>query len=95
MIAFVVFIGNPAKEKSPNFDASSVAMNNEQARQTRDGDLDDNGSVDILDAYALAKRIDAGDSAKAYDFNGDHQIDQQDIDWIAKQAVTLNSGEQG
>ncbi len=95
MIAFVLFIGNPAQEKSPSADLPSVAMNNEKARPARGGDLDANGSVDILDAYALAKHVEAGGSAKAYDYNSDGRIDQQDIDWIASKAVTLNPGEQG
>ena len=93
MIALVVFVWNPVQEQVAH--APSVAMNDEANRPSVGGDLDANGTVDILDAYALAKHVEQGGSAKAYDYNADGQIDQGDIDWIANQAVALNAGERG
>lgn len=59
------------------------------------GDLDRSGSIDILDAYALARRIERGQATPTHDLNADGQTDQGDIDWIANRAVALHSGEQG
>jgi hypothetical protein len=55
------------------------------------GDIDRNGSVNILDAFALAKRIQgpAGAVAKGEDVNGDGVLDQRDVDQVAQQAVAL------
>jgi hypothetical protein len=53
-------------------------------------DIDRNGHVDILDAFALARKLKAGGAmGVAYDVNGDGTIDQRDIDWIAARAVQL------
>lgn len=91
MIAIVVFIGSPASE--PQAEAPSIAVHDEAGRPAAGGDLDANGHVDILDAYRFAKHIEQNDTAKAYDYNADGTIDQRDIDWIAHQAVALNTGE--
>lgn len=56
-------------------------------------DIDGNGQVDILDAFALARKLQAGAvSAAVFDINGDGVIDQRDIDWIASRAVKLHKG---
>ena len=54
------------------------------------GDLDRNGTLDMLDAFALARRIQTGVApGREFDFNGDGVVDQRDIDWIARRAVQL------
>lgn len=56
------------------------------------GDLDGSGTVDILDAFALARAIeDDGPAARsrASDFNNDGRVDPQDADWLANRAVSL------
>ena len=53
-------------------------------------DLNGDGAVDIMDAFALARRIEAGESGP--DLNGDGRIDQQDVEVIASRAVSLNGG---
>ncbi|MBX2850579.1 MAG: hypothetical protein KTR15_02390 [Phycisphaeraceae bacterium] len=94
MVAFVVFVGNPfAKQADPNL--AAVTPNSPQPTLAQPGDLDANGSIDILDAYALAKQIDRGQASTETDLNGDGRIDQSDIDWIANRSVALNTGEQG
>lgn len=61
-------------------------------------DIDRNGRVDILDAFALArqlKSVDATTLAKTntqWDINGDGAIDRHDVDAIAARAVSLAPG---
>ena len=94
MVALIVFVGNPfANQTDPNLAASNP--DHPKPTAVALGDIDLNGSIDILDAYALAKEIDQGNAAKAYDFNSDGRVDLQDIDFLANQAVALNAGERG
>lgn len=51
-------------------------------------DLDGNGRVDILDAFAMARQIRSGDSG-ARDVNGDGRFDHLDVDLVAREAVML------
>ena len=54
------------------------------------GDVDRNGTVNILDAYAMARDVKAGHPLPAeWDQNGDGQTDRLDVDLIAQRAVTL------
>jgi hypothetical protein len=56
-------------------------------------DIDGNGRVDILDAFALARRIESGNvSAGVGDLNHDGRVDRSDVDAVAMQAVRLNEG---
>lgn len=53
-------------------------------------DVDQNGSVDILDAFQLAKRVQSSSASDArWDLNQDGVIDHADVDMIAQTAVTL------
>ena len=57
-------------------------------------DFDQNGSVNILDALALARRISdandhSADQLSAGDLNGDGVVDRSDVDLIAMTAVML------
>lgn len=53
-------------------------------------DIDHNGRIDILDAFALARRINSGATTRMqFDFNGDGVVDGKDIDAIAARAVKL------
>ena len=55
------------------------------------GDVDRNGSLNILDAYALAKKVQGPTGAVAAweDVNRDGVLDQRDVDQVAQQAVRL------
>ena len=55
-------------------------------------DLNRDGTVDILDAFALAKKLEAGVSSSGVDFNGDGKVNQQDVAALAAQAVSLGKG---
>ncbi len=55
------------------------------------GDADQNGTVDILDAFAIARVIDAGQSAPpGWDFNADGKIDHDDVTVVAGLAVSVS-----
>lgn len=95
MVAVVVLIGNPARNEAPQADMTAMTTEEQSTQPALPGDLDQDGSVDILDAYALAKRIEQGQPDNDFDLNADGQINQRDIDWIANQAVALNTGERG
>ncbi len=56
-------------------------------------DIDGNGRVDILDAFALARHIEASQPTESvWDFNSDGLIDRRDVDTVALAAVRLNKG---
>jgi len=55
-------------------------------------DLNRDGVVDILDAFALAKKLETGASGAGVDFNGDGKVNQQDVAALAAQAVSLGKG---
>lgn len=53
-------------------------------------DLDGNGRVDILDAFALARRIQHdGLPPAGFDLNGDGVVDQKDVEVLATHAVEV------
>jgi hypothetical protein len=53
------------------------------------GDLDGNGRVDILDAFALARRLQGNERGQGLDANGDGVADEQDVQLLAALAVKL------
>ena len=56
-------------------------------------DIDQNGRVDILDAFKLAQHIESADRTETeWDFNGDGLIDRSDVDMVALAAVRLDKG---
>jgi hypothetical protein len=58
-------------------------------------DVDGNGRVDILDAFRLARDIEArGPADSRWDLNGDGRVDREDVDLIAYAAVRLGPGPQ-
>ncbi|UCD50488.1 MAG: hypothetical protein JSW27_23555 [Phycisphaerales bacterium] len=58
-----------------------------------EADIDQNGEIDILDAFTLARHLEAGQPAdKVWDFIGDGLIDRRDVDTVALAAVRLNKG---
>jgi hypothetical protein len=67
-------------------------------RPTRDsvfapGDLNHDGRVDILDAFALARQLKQGNTRNLQlDVNGDGVVDARDVTALAKRAVKLERG---
>jgi len=75
ILGFVIWIAQPFKN-----DRRKIA-----------GDVNGDGRVDILDAFALARCVKASPSACVkFDLNGDGVIDQRDIDLLAARAVRLD-----
>jgi hypothetical protein len=60
------------------------------------GDVDQNGHVDILDAFVLARKVDARPATvtRADDVNADGVLDRRDVDAVAAMAVRLPGGVQ-
>lgn len=54
-------------------------------------DINRDGVVDILDAFVLARKVEAGEPRDA-DFNHDGAVNQQDAEKIASDVVRLNQG---
>ena len=67
------------------------AMNRQEPQQPASvaRDLDGNGRVDILDAFAIAREIQNGRNQPRFDINGDGRLTQADVNEIAQRAVTL------
>jgi hypothetical protein len=56
-------------------------------------DVDGNGRVDILDAFALARHVEAGEQVRSqWDVTGDGAVNREDVDRIALAAVDLRRG---
>ncbi len=56
------------------------------------GDINGDGVVDILDAMALARRLESNaKSNPAFDINKDGTVDQRDVDAIAQKSVSLGA----
>jgi hypothetical protein len=59
--------------------------------EARAVDIDENGRVDILDAFKLARYVEAsGRTVKEWDINGDGLVDRNDVDLVALAAVRLD-----
>ena len=56
-------------------------------------DIDGNGSVNIIDAYIMDRRLMSGVAMpKKLDLNGDGNINREDINSIIKTSVSLEGG---
>jgi hypothetical protein len=56
-------------------------------------DINRDGRVDILDAFALARQVRLRSGHEAtLDFNGDGVVDERDAEWLAARAVVLEKG---
>jgi len=56
-------------------------------------DVNHDGRVDILDAFALARQLKAGTSPNRHlDINGDGVVDERDVTTLAARAVKLEKG---
>ena len=83
------------KQQQPQLENSFAARSNAVSADAElasvaplTSDVDLNGRVDILDAFAMARQIRSGRD-KSYDINHDGRFDQLDIDIVAREAVKL------
>ena len=58
------------------------------------GDINHDGKVDILDAFALARKLNTPEAADIghLDLNGDGKVDERDVKEAAAEAVNLQRG---
>ena len=57
------------------------------------GDLNHDGRVDVLDAFALARQLKQGKGKDLQlDLNGDGVVDERDVETLAARAVKLDQG---
>jgi hypothetical protein len=64
------------------------------AREPLRADVDGSGSVDIVDAYLLARRLEpSGRADPAWDLNRDGRVDRADVDAVARIAVAVTPGD--
>jgi hypothetical protein len=86
--AVVIFAFSLDLTKQPEPTTDSFSLSKAQAI-----DIDQNGRVDILDAFKLARHIEsAGNTETEWDFNGDGLINRSDVDMVAYAAVRLDKG---
>ncbi|GMU20260.1 MAG: hypothetical protein AMXMBFR13_03580 [Phycisphaerae bacterium] len=103
-LAVVVWRGGFPSGPQESQVASAPPALTPTARPAAPEDIDGNGHVDILDAFALARLLDgnsaSGDSSAASqkrntatpagpDLNADGRVDQEDVDLVAMAAVRL------
>jgi hypothetical protein len=87
VFAFVLTQSRIGRE--PEFSAMRVYSFAEKSGGL-EGDIDMNGEVNILDAFKLAKGIEAGTEGDLrWDINGDGMVDRRDVDSVAYAAVRL------
>ena len=56
-------------------------------------DLNGDGQVDMLDAFALARELQQGQTPRPQlDLNGDGVVDERDVQVLANRAVSLEAG---
>jgi hypothetical protein len=88
VIAFLIFptrLSEQSTVKSPPAPMQTKAASNE--------DIDHNGRVNILDAFAMARSLEKQDTTeKHWDFNGDGVVDRRDVDVVAYAAVRIPEG---
>jgi len=61
--------------------------------EARAVDIDENGRVDILDAFKLAHYVESAEGTeKKWDVNGDGFVNSIDVDLVASAAVRLDKG---
>jgi len=62
-------------------------------RPSEPADVDRSGSVDILDAYTLARRLSRGEALDSrWDVTRDGKVDADDVDAIARRSVLIGGG---
>ena len=89
-VVVFAFVHNPETGRPIQLEEKQLAMVDMEAIKE---DIDRNGRVDILDAFVLARRVEASDGFDAeWDINGDGIVDSKDIDAVAARAVRINKG---
>ncbi len=89
---FAVHLATFTRERSRK-PAAPAAPRAKASRTVAREDIDGDGRVDILDAFALARRLEAGGRPRSeWDVNHDGQVDDADVQRVARAAVELDRG---
>lgn len=73
-----------------NTPAASLEMADALAVGAPSNDIDGNGLINILDAFAMARTVEANNAdGVRWDQNGDGRLNQEDVNFVALQAVML------
>ena len=89
-VLLAVWVIRPAAQRPAEPPETPIAARRSDSGPERE-DVDGNGRVDILDAFALARRVEAGaPPATQWDLNADGTVDRRDVDAVALAAVSLN-----
>jgi Dockerin type I domain len=88
-IFMAVMLNQPGRPRMPG--TQSTAELDTVTPGSASGDIDGNGRLDILDAFAMARSLLASDKpmAMAHDMNRDGRIDNTDVTLVAQRAVKL------
>lgn len=81
----VLLVWKPAAMQQ---NAENAVVQKSATQQIDRNDVDENGRVDILDAFAMARLIRDGGTGTR-DLNGDGRFDRLDVDLVARKAVML------
>ena len=92
-VVILAFSLDLARKSSPSTTVTYFA-------EAKSADIDRSGRVDILDAFKLARQIEAANNSESIlslreqglDMNGDGLVNQGDVEFIAKAAVRLDKG---
>ena len=69
------------------------SINESLVLESQSVDIDQNGRVDILDAFKLARYVESAElTDKKWDINGDGLVNNNDVDLVASAAVRLDKG---
>mgnify|MGYP006280131507 FL=1 len=89
--AAVIVLGVILYDGTTPSDHQSRIVNNQSVAAGR-ADFDDSGRVDILDAFRLARHIEARAPVdERWDLTGDGRVDRDDVDLVASAAVRLGT----
>jgi len=90
VLLFAVIPSKPQPGNTRSISFSAVETAGSSMEELLRGDIDQSGDINILDAFALARSIEAGSNElPGWDQNGDGITDRADINLIAQNAVTL------
>lgn len=88
--ALVVSLAGILRWESP----APVQTENTTRAPALAADIDGDGSIDIVDALVLAKRIRNSESLEpSWDFNHDGKVDRGDVDTIARRVVSVKGAQ--
>jgi len=79
---------SPESTVNPTTSAAQFVVSKSELAPLRE-DIDANGTVNILDAYVLARRLQIGEFEEHWDFNEDGAMDEHDIQHVPAEAVML------